>query len=920
MGCSRLLILGLVLNIAHWSEILGFNEESLLEIPRNVTGVLGEDVHLGCRYLGKDEITAAEWKRESESKISKRLTGFINGRPFNRDTDFSVPHSLTNLTVRMNVTNVKAEGVYKCKFMTEDEEIADTVFLSVVARPDIQIQVNAEIINGTHHQTVTCFADGGRPTPQISWLVNNRPPSNDVFNIDDEETIHPNGTSTLSSSLHFPTHLQDEDSVTCMVQHLTLPKPKLTTVRVDTYLRPNVSIKAEMVQQRGSEFWVVSCISSGGRPNTDISLALDTDEDLQTEDETGTDSQTISVHLPAATYKGHNITCMFDHPKFTHRESRVITLPSYYLSGVHLSYSGMENRDGSIQTTEYLELQEGQTDALFTVKVTGNVPSYNVTCEKDGGPVPEGVNLVGSSLSVQGPVNHVYAGLYECVFYYHHHRAMLHFNITVRTQPVPPSIQVDLQTDNGSSVIECSAADAVPAANMSWLLPEGVSGVAWFNFTSHNGSHSVRGVLLLPACSPWELTAKCVINHPAFEKPENRSITLPLCDPPNITLSSSTESRGGDEYTKVECSVESVAPAAAVTWQVGNSDSNNSTTHVMETEVHEVQADGLVLAQSSVHFLSSFYSDQNLTCVVEHPSLEAPEKRTMRIPGHRAPMLSASLKRQSGSELWMAECICSGDNVGTNLAWVLPENAKAQTSLDSRYEGHVQKATLTYHFPLALHEGQDLTCVYNSEHGFTNRKTVHVPRYYISMKVLNHTTPLQSRYGGEPVARRLTLQENQHNQRILLHIEGNVPEYSLYCQRSDGSFVQTEKAAMVFKAQLTEQDEGLYTCRAYFYHHTATVNIQVEVTSEDKQFVTAAVICISSASAIIVILAIALWVFCKITATRQYKKPESLSALTALMQDPGSPAVKKPAVMDKDSKEYAQLVNYSIVIDVKSTV
>lgn len=94
---------------------------------------------------------------------------------------------------------------------------------------------------------------------------------------------------------------------------------------------------------------------------------------------------------------------------------------------------------------------------------------------------------------------------------------------------VPPTIRVDLRTEDGRRVIECSADDAVPAANMSWLLPEGVSEDFWFNSTSHNGSHSVRGFVLLPPCLPWELTAECVINHPAFEKPENRSITLPLC-------------------------------------------------------------------------------------------------------------------------------------------------------------------------------------------------------------------------------------------------------------------------------------------------------------------------------------------------------------------------------------------------------
>lgn len=50
------------------------------------------------------------------------------------------------------------------------------------------------------------------------------------------------------------------------------------------------------------------------------------------------------------------------------------------------------------------------------------------------------------------------------------------------------------------------------------------------------------------------------------------------------------------------------------------------------------------------------------------------------------------------------------------------------------------------------------------------------------------------------------------------------------------------------------------------------------------------------------------------------QKPESLSALTSLMQEPGSPEVKKPAVIEKDSKELSHLVSYSIVIDVKSTV
>lgn len=92
---------------------------------------------------------------------------------------------------------------------------------------------------------------------------------------------------------------------------------------------PNVSIEAEMIQKGGSEFWVVSCVSSGGRPDTHISLVLNSEEEPQRDDETRSDTQTSSYFLPAAVYEGQNVTCVFDHPKFTHPVSKVTTLPSF---------------------------------------------------------------------------------------------------------------------------------------------------------------------------------------------------------------------------------------------------------------------------------------------------------------------------------------------------------------------------------------------------------------------------------------------------------------------------------------------------------------------------------------------------------------------------------------------------------------
>ncbi|MED6282914.1 hypothetical protein CHARACLAT_003332, partial [Characodon lateralis] len=857
-------------------------EEPIPVIAHNVTGVLEEDVYLSCEYQGSAQINKAEWKRRISSSKFKRLAGFSNGELFSRG-DFSKPDSPTNLTVRMKVSSVEAEGEYICEFQEEEENPFGSVFVTVIVRPDIRIEVNSETINDTHYQLVSCSAAGGRPTPQISWLVGDRPPSDFPFTVNESKTLHSNGTSTLISTLRFPTHLQDEESVICVVKHETLPNPKSTTANVETYARPNVMIKAEMVQQGGHDSWVVSCISSGGRPDTEISLALNGNNEVERESSANSDMKSLSVRLPVIEYEGHNITCVFKHPKFLYAESRRITLLTFYLSGVQFRSEVGSN------SNEFLELQEGDSNIVISLEVTGNVPRYSIICKKDDGPLPQDMELVGRNLTIRGLVKQHYAGLYECDCSYHHLKATLQFNVTVRAQPpqlVSPTIKVNSQSEGGFRKIECTAVGAVPAASVSWILQEGVFEDFWSNSTFYNGSYSV---LFLPVCSPQELTALCVINHPAYKEPENRSITLPLCARPNITISLSSEWKYGHKYSKVNCSVVSVASPAAITWNARNKTDNIS--YSTETEV---QAESLVSTWSSVCFLSSLYAE--------------------------LPRLSVSVVRQQDSPLWLAVCNCKGEGVGTNLAWDLPANARGETSLHTEYEGHITNTKLTYQFPLVLHEGQDLTCVYQSHDGITKKKTVHIPMYYISsVQVLNKTRALQNRYVDQSVVYRVSVNENQRNQKVLLRVEGNVPEYSLDCRRSDGSVVQLDGAAMILQSDPSGQNKGLYTCLASFYHHRASVNIQVEDLREEEEFMLVIMICISSASAIFIVFIVILCVCCK-TKKKQHKERESISALTSLMQEPGSPEVRKPLADMGDSKEYAQLTSFSIVFDAKSTV
>lgn len=221
---------------------------------------------------------------------------------------------------------------------------------------------------------------------------------------------------------------------------------------------------------------------------------------------------------------------------------------------------------------------------------------------------------------------------------------------------------------------------------------------------------------------------------------------LSLTAPPNITVDSLTGWENGEEYTEVACFVHSVAPAAVVTWHVGNSGRS-----ISSQSQPELRAVGGVVARSTVRFPSSLYSGQNLSCLVEHRSLRAPERRTMlvehsmfllsvgctpagtaachllpSIPG--AHLMSVSVHRQKDSPFWTAVCDYRGPSTSINLVWLLPGGAESQTSMELKHEGQFLQARLAYQFSLALHEGQNLTCVYQYERGSTER-TVHVPKY-----------------------------------------------------------------------------------------------------------------------------------------------------------------------------------------------
>ena len=99
-----------------------------------VIGILGEEVYLSCQYFGENPISTALWKRKIKTK-TKILAGFKDNNTFSREPDFFTPASATNLTVKMTVSSVEAEGEYTCVFSSDEEEFTSSVFLTVLGKP-----------------------------------------------------------------------------------------------------------------------------------------------------------------------------------------------------------------------------------------------------------------------------------------------------------------------------------------------------------------------------------------------------------------------------------------------------------------------------------------------------------------------------------------------------------------------------------------------------------------------------------------------------------------------------------------------------------------------------------------------------------------------------------------------------------------
>lgn len=99
-------------------------------------------------YRGDGEVSSAEWRRRINAKVkSKVLAGFKNQAPYGRN-GFSEPGSMTNLTVRVQVQSLDAEGEYTCEFELEEGYYSNSIFLSVVGKDLVGLIFDTPLTSG----------------------------------------------------------------------------------------------------------------------------------------------------------------------------------------------------------------------------------------------------------------------------------------------------------------------------------------------------------------------------------------------------------------------------------------------------------------------------------------------------------------------------------------------------------------------------------------------------------------------------------------------------------------------------------------------------------------------------------------------------------------------------------------------------
>nr|XP_057935395.1 cell adhesion molecule 2b isoform X1 [Doryrhamphus excisus] len=221
-------------------------------ITQNVTALEGAAANMTCRVDFNDN-TSLQWSNPAQQTL------FFGDKKALRDNRIElVRASWQELTIRISDVSLADEGQYTCSLFTMPVKTtkAFLTVLGVPERPEItgftSPALEGEVI------TLTCTTTGSKPAANIRWFRNDQEVQGSM------EVMSTGKSFLVRSSLYFQVDRGDDGvAYTCMVEHVSLSSPYMTTEVLQVQYAPHVEIRHAMSIPQEGQYFKLECFSRG---------------------------------------------------------------------------------------------------------------------------------------------------------------------------------------------------------------------------------------------------------------------------------------------------------------------------------------------------------------------------------------------------------------------------------------------------------------------------------------------------------------------------------------------------------------------------------------------------------------------------------------------------------------------------------
>ncbi|XP_037903689.1 nephrin-like [Hermetia illucens] len=299
----------------------------------DIEAVEGKKISLPCPLVApsRDKVYMVLWFRDD---AGIPLYSFdVRGKPLVQGKHWSAPEIFGNRAkfnadldpAALELDNIKRhdQGIYRCRVDFRTSQTQSFRYnVTVIIPPEHPIvldrwgrQLNETMLGPLEEGDdlmLTCRVIGGRPQPEVRWLVNG-------LNVDNQ--CEYNSENILENRLLWPAvQRTDLNSIfTCQVLNTQLISPKEANLVLDLHLKP---LTAEITNPPPSlvadRRYEVTCESTGSRPNAIITWYKGKRQLRRTKDDTFYNTTVSKLSfVPSIEDNGKSITCRAENPNVT---------------------------------------------------------------------------------------------------------------------------------------------------------------------------------------------------------------------------------------------------------------------------------------------------------------------------------------------------------------------------------------------------------------------------------------------------------------------------------------------------------------------------------------------------------------------------------------------------------------------------